>query len=90
MANYTIRAFDAETHIASVEFDTGMASVKIPTTPEGEYLIGEELAKYISGFQPQLTVAAAVSENGVSNLNSILSMVIETQGGRQQLIHPRS
>ena len=71
---FIIRAFNTETHIASVEFDGVLVDVKIPKGNGDNYLIGAELNRYVEGFRPQYHTPVQ-ADNGVANLNSILSLV---------------
>jgi len=75
---YTIRTFEPSTGCLGVEYPRfGFKVVRVPLDSEGLYIVGDELAAYLSSYIPAELVAhrEAVAQ-GIANSDQLASLVV--------------
>lgn len=80
--NYTIKRFYPATGQLIVEFDPSLGEhcLDIPLTPEGLFIVGEQLEAYIQGFAPVDFIAHRVKiAAGIPNAAEIAALAPEVE-----------
>lgn len=87
--NYQIKSFDSSFGSIVVEFEGNLLyNIDIPIE-NGQYITGDALNSYISGFYPQLIIDRKNQiAQGISNEDAIRSLVVPVPQGDNVLQDP--